>query len=201
MPDERRHDEPAAPAIVDRGTLLRDAIEQEYAALRRGVEALVWRFNLTRDRNVVRGLAEEVLHEAVARAFRRAEAFEPTRSAHAWLLGFAVNVIRERGDRARREQQHVVSIDAPARVVESGDSTATLAERIFDPSALREARVTELLDLVGPQDRMVLQLAFVEGMSGRALADALGVREGAARVRLSRALRRLTDAYHRAERM
>jgi DNA-directed RNA polymerase specialized sigma24 family protein len=38
-------------------------------------------------------------------------------------------------------------------------------------------------------------------MSGRAIAATLGIPEGAARVRLSRALHKLTIEYHRSEGM
>ena len=47
--------------------------------------------------------------------------------------------------------------------------------------------------------RQVLAYAVVQGLRGRELAAALGIAEGAARVRLSRAVGRLKQAYRRTE--
>jgi RNA polymerase sigma-70 factor (ECF subfamily) len=185
--------------VTESGTrraALAEAIEREYAALRRGVEALIWKLGVAAGREAIAATAEDVLHEALARALRRAEDFDPARSAHAWLLGFAVNVLRERRRSAARAPR-LVSLDAPRG---NDPAAPSLAERLCDPDALAELRVAELLDLVGPADALVLRLAFVDGLRGRALGEALGIGEGAARVRQSRAVRRLAEAYRRAER-
>jgi DNA-directed RNA polymerase specialized sigma24 family protein len=158
-------------------TALGEAIEREYAALRRGVELLAWRAGLAHGRDAIAALAEEVLHEALARALGRAADFDPARSAHAWLLGFAVNVLRERR-RAAGRAPALVSLDAPAGGADDGLS---LAERLYDPHAHDDLRLAELLEMVGPR-------------------DALGIGEGAARVRQSRAVHRLAEAYRKAER-
>jgi RNA polymerase sigma factor (sigma-70 family) len=179
-----------------RAAALGGAIEREYAALRRGVELLAWKAGLARGRDAVVALAEEVLHEAIARALARAADFDPTRSAHAWLLGIAVNVLRERR-RAAGRTPALVPLDAPAGGADDGHS---LAERLYDPHAHDDLRVAELLELVGPRDALVLRLAFVDGLRGKSLGDALGIGEGAARVRQSRAVRRLAEAYRRVER-
>jgi RNA polymerase sigma factor (sigma-70 family) len=181
---------------TSRAAALAEAIEREYAALRRGVEVLTWKLGVAAGRDALTAMAEDVLHEALARALRRAADFDPNRSAHAWLLGFAVNVLRERRRSVARAPLPV-SLDAP-----SGDNpdTPSLAERLCDPAALVELRVAELLNVVAPGDALVLRLAFVDGLRGRALGEALGIGEGAARVRQSRAVRRLAEAYRRAER-
>jgi RNA polymerase sigma factor (sigma-70 family) len=59
--------------------------------------------------------------------------------------------------------------------------------------------LAELLELVSPQDQLILRYRYVDGLNGHELATALGIRENAARVRLNRALQRLTAAYFEAE--
>ena len=57
----------------------------------------------------------------------------------------------------------------------------------------------ELLSLVKPSDQEVLRLAFVDGLRGKSLAAALGISEGAAWSRLSRAIARLRKAYFQSK--
>ena len=59
----------------------------------------------------------------------------------------------------------------------------------------KHVTMDELLSLVEGNDREVLQLAFVEGLRGKALAERLCISEGAAYTRQSRAIARLRRAY------
>jgi RNA polymerase sigma-70 factor (ECF subfamily) len=60
-----------------------------------------------------------------------------------------------------------------------------------------DAAVAALLEHVPVSDREVLRLALIHELDGESLARALGVRPGAARVRLHRALGRLREAVIR----
>lgn len=184
---------------TDRVVLLRAAVEDNFEGLRRTIALYVGNSFWLGDRNERLAVANEVLDEAVARALRRPEAFDPNRPARAWLLGIANNVLRERLRQQGQDRQHRVHT-VPRREDESivTPSEATLAT-LADLSANDEFRLIELLDLVGPDDQRVLRLAYVERLRGPALAEALGTKEGAARVRLHRAVARLSDAYRRAE--
>lgn len=179
--------------------ILRAAIEREEPAFRRGVELLILKLGLGSNQHEIATLADDIIQEAVLRALGKSATFDPTRSAHAWLLGFAANVIREQVRRRREERQRFIQPLDPAATGANEAAEAGLAERLLDPRADGTFRLIELLDLVGPSDRQVLTFAYVDRLSGSALADALGVKEGAARVRLSRALARLIAAYRRAE--
>lgn len=172
-------------------------IERELNDLRRGVEVLVWRTGLGQGRDAVAAAADDVLQEVVVRALSRASAFDTSRSAHAWLFGFAVNVVRERRRQRLVEERRGVQL---SDFDPDGERFASLACEVHDLAA-RDAgpALVELLDLAAPSDREVLRCAFVERLRGPALAAALGTREGAARVRLSRALQRLAAAYREAE--
>lgn len=171
-------------------------IERELGGLRRGVEVLVWRMGLARGRDEVAATADDVLQDVVVRALGRASDFDVRRSAHAWLYGIAVNVVRER----RRHRLVEDRRRAEAVVERAADRSEGLDRETFDAvtTGLGEALV-ELLDLVSPADQELLRYAFVEDLRGPGLAAALGIKEGAARVRLSRALSRLAAAYRLAE--
>ena len=79
------------------------------------------------------------------------------------------------------------------------DRFAALTPGGDDPAAALEsdAAVAALLEHVPVADREVLRLALIHELDGESLARALGVRPGAARVRLHRALGRLREAVIR----
>ena len=59
----------------------------------------------------------------------------------------------------------------------------------------QEQPLKEMLALVKESDRQILTLAIVDGLSGVDLAAVLGIREGAAYVRLARAKEHLRKKY------
>ncbi len=185
------------------GAVLGAAIERDFASLQRAVELLVWRFLVRQGRplnhEVLRATAEDVLQEAIARVLQRAAAYDPQRSAHAWVLGFAIKVLQERRRREHRERQYLVAATGGA-ASEAEHAADTLLERVSDLATTDRQGLLELLDLVSAADRRVLTLRFVYRLRGRELAQELGISHGAARTRLSRALRRLAISYHRADR-
>ena len=194
-PDDRL----AASPVLDAAAILRHGIERESTDLRRGIELYIIRFTVVRAPDQVAELADEIFQEAVVRALAKAQAFDPAHRPLPWLLGFALNVVRERSRQQRRE---VLTHYRPSARPTAEPDTDPLDEvlcRLHDREGTSAFAVIELLDLVDPRDREVLRLAYVEGMQGPALAERLGVKEGAARVRLSRALQRLATAYRQAD--
>ena len=185
------------------GAVLGAAIERDFVSLQRAVELLVWRFLVRQgrplDHEALRTTAEDVLQEAIARVLKRSAAYDPQRSAHAWVVGFAIKVLQERRRRELRERQYLVANTGGASP-EAGQAPDTLLERVSDLATTDRQGLLELLDLVNATDRRVLTLRFVYRLRGLELAQALGISHGAARTRLSRALSRLATAYHRADR-
>ena len=57
----------------------------------------LWALKLTgaRTREEAHAQAEEILHEAVAQAFAKLDTYDPAHPAVNWLLGFAINIIRQ----------------------------------------------------------------------------------------------------------
>lgn len=180
---------------TERHTALHAAIVREEPNLRRSVEVLVFKRGLASNRADIAAIADDVLQEAVERALRRADVYNPTRSAHAWLLGFVTNVLHEQQRATRAERNHTIQNTA-------GDISAfeAVLERLHDANSTDAYKVIDLLDLVPPTDSDVLRKRYVDNLSGPELAEALGgITEGSARVRLSRAKARLAQAYRQAE--
>jgi RNA polymerase sigma-70 factor (ECF subfamily) len=174
---------PARRVISEQRALVQQALEDEerYNQLSRGVTLWVFRLTDVRTREEAHAQAEEILQEAVAQAFAKLETYDPARPAVNWLLGFAINVIRQARRRQRREAAR--TDDTPF------DQQLELIDRLHGQQA------QELLDLVSESDQQVLRLGVIEGLSGRELAVELGMSEGTARVRLYRAKQQLRRAY------
>lgn len=199
LPDETSAAQPAVASKSGLLTMLHRAIEDQLPDLQRGIEVLIWRLHTGRTREAVSALAEEVLQEVVKRAWTRPEGYDPQRgSPHAWLLGIAANVLQEQRRKYQRDQRYLI----PESVLPASADVLTLSNQLladtYDVATTQQERLIDLLDLVSPADRKILRLAYVDNLRGPELAAALGIKEGAARVRLSRAHARFAAAYHRA---
>lgn len=186
-----------------RRRLLEEAVEGHERELLAGIRAYVWRFRLAQNRASVESLVEEVWHDTVVAALKSLEGYDDERPPIPWLLGIALNLVRRRlrGDVQRNLVYPISSrmprLSAAARNSEPSEEPDLDPAAEFEEDALLERLATdELLSLVGENDRQVLRLAYVEGLGGRELAARLGISEGAAHTRLSRARTRLRKAYY-----
>jgi len=183
---------------ADQFSLLHNAIERDYADLLTMAENLVWKKGLANNRAQVKESSEEVCHEVVKRALNRPQAYNPAWPPRAWLYGITVNVIREYVKARKREQENIEP-NVPLRSPQGDELGDTILERVHDLATQQDQSLMELLDLVSPAARQILTFRYIDNLSGRELADALGISEGAARVRLSRALGKLSNEYQRSE--
>lgn len=172
---------PARQATPEQRALVLQALEDEdtYNKLYRGVTLYISKIPGAQTREA-HTQAEEVLQEAVAQAFAKLDTYDPARPAVNWLLGFAINVIRRM--RRRQDREASRADDAPF-------------DRLWVIDQLHGQAAQELLGLVSESDQQILRLAIIEELSGQELAAALGITEGAARVRLYRAKQQLRRAH------
>lgn len=101
-----------------------------------------------------------------------------------WLIVTTLNVSRNAARSRRRYRRFLSSLPAPA---ESPDHAEQLAER-------HDARFLRLRAAIGaarPADASLLTMTALEGFSLREAAEALGLTESAAKMRLSRLRTRL----------
>jgi RNA polymerase sigma factor (sigma-70 family) len=122
---------------------------------------------------------------------RSAGRFDPTRGgAVAWLYGLAGNVAagmhRQRGREALAERR------LSGRAFLDTDDYVRVEERIDAAARLRQTYLA--INGLPEQDRRLLELVAVDGLTTSEVAQALSINPVAARVRLARARRRLRAA-------
>jgi RNA polymerase sigma factor (sigma-70 family) len=184
-------------------SLLRHFIEEETTALLGTLQFYVVRAGLVNGQGATLA-AVELLNKVVVEALEHADRFRPSGQPMAWLLGIAANLIkREQAERARRERREPLvrdlypSLQDTLSEDELFDRLATLAATDPGKALERDDAVSAILGHVSENDQTVLRLAILYGLDGRAVAQELGIKPGAARVRLHRALNRLRDALAR----
>lgn len=127
--------------------------------------------------------AEDVMQEALVRAYRSLHRCGDPERFKGWLFRIVSNQCRSHLTRRRRREERHESVD---------DREGELAAEAADPleqtqQADRRARLEEALEELGGDQREALVLHYVNGLSVRELADALGLSNSAAKMRLHRA--------------
>ena len=131
--------------------------------------------------------AEEALHRAYVAAWRGLAHFEGRASFASWMTRIA---LRTAGELARGERRrHEIAEDARhARAFDSAEPADAALSRQELAAALERA-----LEALPRRLRVVAVMRLVEGMDTLAVAEALGLSEGAVKVRLHRARERLKE--------
>ncbi len=126
--------------------------------------------------------AEDAVHDAAERAWRRWGSLKDQDRFEAWFGRILLNVCRDRLRRRRRVQTIETAL------VEAGESAV-----IGDPARVSDERdrVRRLLDQLSADERIAVILRFESDLTVPAIADLLGVPEGTVKSRLHRALRKL----------
>jgi RNA polymerase sigma-70 factor (ECF subfamily) len=165
-------------------------IERVAAGDRAALEALVRRHQaavhrLARSLTSSEQAAEDVLQETFVTVLRRAETYRGEGSVRSWLL----TVARRAAARHRRvragepKAAEIVPLDALGLAAGWGDDSPEMAAAAAEErGALRQA-----LERLAEDDRSIIVLRDLEGLSGAEAADVLGLTPGAAKVRLHRA--------------
>ena len=129
-----------------------------------------------------RGTAEEVVQEVFTRAWRHAEAYDPTRgSVRTWLYQIARHAIID--TRRRAAVRPALALHEPR---DEQDPEGLSIER-----AMLGWQVASALEKLTPEHRQVIRLAHVQGLSVREIAERLGLPEGTVKSRTWYALRSL----------
>ena len=133
--------------------------------------------------------AADLTAETFARAWLARRSFRDERegSALPWLLGIGRNVLRESARRDRVETSARERLGLPLELAE--DEFSAVDERLSPRRSLRAA-----LESLPPHERQALELRMVDELPYDDVARTLRIRPAAARLRVSRALRRLAAA-------
>ena len=131
-------------------------------------------------------LADDVAAEVFATAYRHRERVHGS-DARSWLLGIATNLMREHRRAEARRLRMLERVAGSVRAPTSEDAGARTERATLDPD------LTAALARLRPGDREVLLLVALGELAPGELHRVLGIAPIAARVRLSRARRRLRD--------
>ncbi len=132
-----------------------------------------------------RETAEELVQETFLRAFGARQKLAQVANPRAWLYRVATNVAFDALRRGRRFAWLPWSL-ADELHVPQGDQAESVRER---------DAVARALAALPPAYRAALLLYVYDGLSMLEVADALGIREGAAKMRLRRAREMFRKAY------
>ncbi len=134
-----------------------------------------------------RSLAEEASQQAFLQAWRAARSFDPTRDLGPWLATIArraaIDVHRRESVRAHG------SIEELADRVPGALAVADGSERAYELWAVRSA-----IDDLPREERDVVRLQHLTGLTHTQIADHLGIPVGTVKSRSNRAHRRLAGS-------
>src|ERR1051325_4874713 len=137
-----------------------------------------------------RDWAEEVAQETFVRALRQ----EQIVSERAWLFAVATNLVRDEARKDARRRRHLELLREQAKVDDVVEPEPLTIERAQEAALARKA-----LEALGERDREAL-LMREEGLDYTEIATALDLSVASVGTTLSRARRRLVEAYEEMER-
>jgi len=135
-----------------------------------------------------RDWAEEVAQETFVRALRQ----ETIVNERAWVFAVAHNLVRDGARRDARNRRHLELMAVEAREVEAEDEETEVEQTLERAQHLARAR--RALGALSERDRQALLLKE-EGLDYQEIADVLQIEKSSVGTTLSRARRRLADAY------
>jgi RNA polymerase sigma-70 factor (ECF subfamily) len=171
------------------------AAEDDAAAFGRLYHRHVRRVHAWFDRRIA-WAAADLTAETFARAWVGRHRFRDEHDGWAlpWLLGIAHNVLRESARRDRVETRARERLGLPVDLADE-DGYVAVEERLSPRRALAAA-----LDELPDHEREALELRVIGELPYREVAQRLSIRPAAARLRVSRALRRLAELAPKEER-
>jgi RNA polymerase sigma-70 factor (ECF subfamily) len=138
-----------------------------------------------------RGEAEEVLQEVFLQIWQQAGRYEAGRSSpRGWLLmvarSRALDRLRRREARTRREEEAAAEATYPRLVTPLGTDR-------LEKSELRD-RIGAALNLLSPEQRTCIELAFFEGLTHTQIAERLAAPLGTIKSRILLGMNKLRQA-------
>ena len=154
-------------------------VAQLFETYHESLVRMLWRRTGDRDR------AEDIAQETFARAV-----VAPPRNPRPWLFAVALNLVREDARKGLRQGRRLQLLKNEQEPAPAPDAVLERNEEV--------ARVRSALAELNERDREALLLK-AEGFNYDEIAETLGLAKGAIGTTLSRARRRLVDAYRDME--
>ncbi|MFD2251871.1 RNA polymerase sigma-70 factor (ECF subfamily) [Pseudochelatococcus lubricantis] len=134
--------------------------------------------SLTRDD----GEAEDLVHDALVHAYEKQSSFRPDKGVRNWLLSILHNTFIDRVRARRSRQRRIEQLTAEVHADPAGYQASPAQEH-----ALRLAQVRQAFMSLPEEQRAVLHLVSIDGLSYAEAAQALGLPVGTVMSRLARA--------------
>jgi RNA polymerase sigma-70 factor (ECF subfamily) len=143
--------------------------------------------------------AEDVVQEAAMNAFRGFRGFEQGTNFRAWFFRILVNCVYSRHRKSKRQGTEVELEDTPELHLYVQTAAVGLHAQVEDPASelmnrLDREAVTQALDALPEEYRVVATLYFMQDLAYQEIADMVGCPVGTVRSRLHRARRLLQKA-------
>lgn len=142
-------------------------------------------------------LAQDVVHDAFMALWRAPEAYDPDRGG---FRTFLLALVHHRSvDLIRREERMRARTEKAANLepIESEDVADAVTEDSY--LAVRREQVRQALDVLSPDQRQVLEMAYFGGKTQVQIADELQIPLGTVKTRTFTALRKLRAALEETE--
>jgi len=184
--------------IADEKPLIARARQGDKDAFRRLVETYQDRlFGLVFSMTQNRELAEDLVQEIFVKAYFALSSFGSQSAFYTWLYRIASNHCL---DHLRKKRAHQVSIDRPV----GNDSDMTFENTLEAPASDNpdspleaSSEAAALLDVLDPEQKLILSLRELEGHSYEDLAEMLQCPLNTVKSRLNRAREALKQAYEK----
>ena len=172
--------------------LIRDAQANDHAAFETLVRRYAERafraaYRVVRDQQA----AEEVLQEAMIKAYRALPRFEARSSFYTWLYRITVNLALDRRRRGKREQtvewDDAIAHEVDPRALVSASNDPETETRRHEVRVL----VSEGIQILPDAQREVLLLREVDGLSYEEIAESMGISKGTVMSRLHYARKKM----------
>ena len=143
--------------------------------------------------------AEDLVQDAALLAYRAFGSFEPGSNFKAWFFRILTNAFYSRHRKEKHEKAHLSTEEVPALYLYSRTAEAGLQNRNGDPASaimdrLDSEQVSEALETLPTEYRVVATLYFIEDFSYQQIAEVLECPVGTVRSRLHRGRRLLQKA-------
>ena len=135
--------------------------------------------------------AQEVVQESFLAAYEGMERFRGQSQVRTWLLSITYNKAVDRLKKITRDNWYIAGDLDKAEIWENVETVTKFTdwrgnpEQNFQTAEIRES-LEKALTMVPAESKAVFELRDIQGLTSKEVADALGIGEGAVRVRLHR---------------
>ncbi|WP_111682918.1 RNA polymerase sigma factor [Winogradskyella tangerina] len=135
--------------------------------------------------------AKDLTQDVFLRVFVKLASFKGKSKFSTWLYAFTYNhcVNYVTRNTAKKIEKQSVSSDSIENIGEDVDST-----REFE--SMRVEQLKRVMELISPDEKMILLLKYQDNLSIKELSDALDIGESAVKMRLKRAKEKLVHKYN-----